>query len=320
MRERVRRIVPDYAQERGRLASVTREDIGRSTKRSFDGSTVGLYRERDDLYPILLRHQEQERAAAAAGLEALQVARAVSVKPVPLAQVTHSVGYEWEDPIIIRHQRRRAVTVQASPLGVTFPTLKAAVLDQFEAIELPPGYELYWDGEDESTATAQASLLPGMVPAGVIIVFIMVALFNAFRPPIIILCTIPFVMIGITLGLLVTGSAFGFVALLGAMSLAGMMIKNAIVLLDQIGADIESGKSRYDAVVDSAISRLRPVLLGAATTVLGVAPLLQDVFWVSMSVTIMAGLSFGTVLTMVLVPVFYAIFHKVESPARQSAG
>jgi multidrug efflux pump subunit AcrB len=150
----------------------------------------------------------------------------------------------------------------------------------------------------------------------VIILFIIVALFNAMRPPLIIILTIPFVMIGITAGLLATGAAFGFVALLGAMSLAGMMIKNAIVLLDQINTELAEGKAPYQAIVDSALSRLRPVVLAAATTVLGVAPLLQDVFWVSMAITIMAGLTFGTVLTMLVVPTLYALIYKVPSPDR----
>jgi multidrug efflux pump subunit AcrB len=126
--------------------------------------------------------------------------------------------------------------------------------------------------------------------------------------------TIPFVMIGITAGLLVADTPFGFLALLGAMSLAGMMIKNAIVLLDEINLNLEKGLDAHTAVLQGSVSRLRPVVLAAATTVLGVAPLLQDVFWVAMSVTIMAGLSFGTVLTMVLVPTFYATFYRIRSP------
>jgi multidrug efflux pump subunit AcrB len=155
-----------------------------------------------------------------------------------------------------------------------------------------------------------------MIPAAAVIVFTIVALFNAFRPPLIILLTIPFVLIGMTAGLLGTGTPFGFVALLGAMSLAGMMIKNAIVLLDEINHNLADGKSPYEAVTDAGVSRLRPVVLAAATTVLGVMPLLQDVFWIGMAVTIMAGLTFGTVLTMVLVPVLYAIFYKVPSPSK----
>ncbi len=314
MRERVRRVVPRFAQTRARLASVTREDVGVSTKRSFDGARVGIYRERDDLFPIFLRDAESERAATFSRLDSLQVASHISTTSVPLEQVTHSIDFEWEDPIVIRHERRRAITVQATPKGVTFPTLREAVLADFEAIELPPGYELYWDGEYESTVDAQASLIPGIVPAGVVIVFLVVALFNSLRQPLIILSAIPFVVIGIVPGLILTGAPFGFVALLGAMSLAGMMIKNAIVLLDQIDAEVAGGKAPYDAIVDSAIARLRPVLLAAGTTVLGVIPLLGDVFWFSMAITIMAGLSFGTILTMVLVPVGYAVLFRVPSP------
>jgi multidrug efflux pump subunit AcrB len=143
---------------------------------------------------------------------------------------------------------------------------------------------------------------------------IIVALFNNFRTPLVIVLTIPFALIGISAGLLLFGVPFGFVALLGAMSLSGMMIKNAIVLLDQIKLEIEQGKAPYDAVVDAALSRLRPVLLAAGTTVLGVVPLLQDVFWVGLAVTIMAGLTFGTVLTMVLVPVLYAMLYRIPAP------
>ena len=146
----------------------------------------------------------------------------------------------------------------------------------------------------------------------IVMLFIIVMLFNAYRPPIIILLTIPFAIIGVTWGLVLTGAAFGFVALLGAMSLSGMMIKNSVVLLDQVNIELEAGRSPYDAVVYSALSRLRPVVLAAATTVLGVIPLMQDPFWIGLAVTIMAGLSFGTILTMVVVPTLYAIFFRVS--------
>jgi multidrug efflux pump subunit AcrB len=142
---------------------------------------------------------------------------------------------------------------------------------------------------------------------------IIVVLFNSFRMPLIIFLVIPFVVIGITLGLLVTQVPFGFIALLGAMSLSGMMIKNAVVLLDQVNLNLKEGMTPYQAVVEAAVSRLRPVVNAAATTVFGMAPLLQDVFWISMAVAIMFGLAFGTILTMVLVPVLYALFYKVPA-------
>jgi multidrug efflux pump subunit AcrB len=170
-----------------------------------------------------------------------------------------------------------------------------------------------WGGEHEDTVDSQAALIPGMIPTAAVILFIIVALFNAIRPLLVIIFTIPFAAIGITAGLLGTGTPFGFLALLGAMSLAGMMIKNSIVLLDQINLEIETGKNRYQAVIDSAISRLRPVVLAAATTVLGVIPLLQDVFWVGMAVTIMAGLTFGTMLTMIMVPTLYCTLFRLKA-------
>ncbi|MHC4798237.1 MAG: efflux RND transporter permease subunit [Planctomycetota bacterium] len=311
----VQKLVPEYDQVRGRWASVSREDIGRATRRAYDGVQVGLYREEDDLYPILLRHTKEERKSATE-MDTLQVQPALYTKTVPLAQVTKDIRVEWEDPIINRWERRRCISIQASPKNTTYPSLKNHVIEAFNQLELPPGYEVFLDGQDESTIDAQSSLIPGVIPAVAIILTIIVALFNALRPPLIIILTIPFALIGVTAGLLPTGTPFGFMALLGAMSLAGMMIKNAIVLLDQVNIEQATGKSPYEAVVISGVSRLRPVVLAAATTVLGVMPLLQDVFWISMAVTIMAGLTFGTLLTMFVVPVLYTILFKVPSPKR----
>jgi multidrug efflux pump subunit AcrB len=311
-RQRDRKIVPAYSQERGRWAGVSRDDVARTTKRAYDGLPVGLFREGDDLIPIVLRHQEDERQTAATSLETLQVVPALSTKAVPLSQVATDIDVVWEDPIIWRWDRRRAITVQCSTDGVSADALRDSVLADFEAIELPPGYTLEWDGEYDSKRESMSGLIPGLVPGFVIIVFIIVLLFNAFRPPLIIFLVIPFAIIGITAGLLGTGTAFGFMALLGAMSLSGMMIKNAVVLLDQVNLEQEAGKSPYRAVIDAAICRLRPVVNAAATTIFGMAPLLQDIFWVSMAVTIMFGLFFGTILTMVVVPVLYAAFFRIK--------
>ena len=176
-----------------------------------------------------------------------------------------------------------------------------------------------WGGEYEDTVSAQQGLIPGIIPAVIVVLLILVALFNAYRPPIVILMTVPFAMIGITWGLLAFDVPFGFVALLGAMSLAGMMIKNAIVLLDEINLNLQNKLEPYQAVIEAGTSRLRPVVLAAATTVLGVIPLLQDVFWIGLAVTIMAGLSFGTILTMILLPTLYATLYRIPSPTTQAA-
>jgi multidrug efflux pump subunit AcrB len=314
-RQKTKKVVANYDENNARWTGIGREDIAGATKRAFDGQSLGLYREEDKLLPILLRHVDSERREFPGAIETLQVRPPLSESTVPLVQVTESIDVEWEDPLIWRWDRRRAITVQAVPVTLA-TTLRNDILAQIEAIELPPGYRLEWDGEFRSSTDAQQSLIPGIIPAAVLIALICVALFNAYRPPLIIACVIPFALIGVTIGLLATGQPFGFVALLGAMSLAGMMIKNAIVLLDQVNIEKEAGKSDYDAIVEAAVSRLRPVILAAGTTVLGVIPLLPDVFWVSMAVTIMFGLAFGSVLTMVAIPVLYAIFYRVEVPPR----
>ncbi|HKQ33160.1 MAG TPA: efflux RND transporter permease subunit, partial [Thermodesulfobacteriota bacterium] len=147
-------------------------------------------------------------------------------------------------------------------------------------------------------------------------VLIVVFLFNAVRQPLIIWLTVPLSIIGVTAGLLLFKQPFGFMALLGLLSLSGMLIKNAIVLIDQIDLEIRSGKDRYQSVVDSGVSRLNPVMMAAATTILGMIPLLQDAFFVSMAVTIMFGLLVATVLTLVVVPVLYTIFFKIPNPSK----
>ena len=314
MRQRVLKVVPEYDQAAGRWTATSRSDIGHATRFAYDGLAVGLYREGDDLYPIIVRRVDEERRRLPDELDLLQVVPALSAKSVPLSTVTEGINVEMEDPTIVRWNRRRAVTVQASPNGVTFPALLEKVQADFESIELPPGYKLEWRGEYFSTVDSQNSLKPGVAPAVVIVLFIIVALFNAFRPPIVILLMVPFALIGITGGLLGFGQPFSFMALLGAMSLMGMMIKNAIVLIDEINLNRQKGSEPYNAVVEAAVSRLRPVVLAAATTVLGVLPLLQDIFWVAMAVTISVGLTFGTIVTMVLLPVVYAAFHGIRSP------
>lgn len=314
MRQRVQKVVIDYSQERARWAAVSRGNLASATLRAYDGLPIGIYREADDVYPIIARAISEERSRAAGSIDLVQVKPTLSLSALPLAQVADQISLEWEDPIVTRWNRRRQIAVQAQPDGVTFPALRAEVIDKIEAIDLPPGYQLFWDGEYDSTITAQKSLIPGMVPSFVIIVLIIVLLFNAYMPPVIMFTAIPFALIGITGIMLPTQTPFGFMALLGAMSLVGMMIKNSIVLLDEINLNLKLGLSEYESVVEAAVSRLRPVFLAALTTVLGVMPLLQDAFWVSMAMTIMAGLTVGTVVTMLLVPVFYSTFYKVKSP------
>lgn len=313
-RERVPALAPQFNEERARWAGVSREDMARTMRRAADGVVVGQYRQDEDLIPIVARHTEVERAQAATSLDELQISPRLSTHRVPVSQVTDGIETPWEDPIIWRWDRRRAITVQCSPNGVTAPTLRNAVLEKFDAIEMPPGYRLDWDGEYWSAKQSQEALVPGIVPALVVMLFILVALFNGFRPMLICIGVIPFVMIGITGGLLLTQTPFGFIALLGAMSLSGMMIKNVVVLLDEVNANLRQGLAPYNAVIEAAVSRLNPVVNAAGTTVLGVLPMLQDVFWVALAVTIFFGLIVGTLLTMVMVPTLYTLLYRISAP------
>ncbi|MGI9371462.1 MAG: efflux RND transporter permease subunit [Hyphomicrobiales bacterium] len=315
-RNQVWKSVPAYDQDRARWTGITPEDLSRTTKRAYDGRKIGLYREEDELIPILLRHIEED-ALAVDNFEFLQIQSQLSTKPVPLAQVVKEVTTKSENPMIHRRDRRRNLTIQANPIdSITLPTYRSSVLEEFASLEkgLPPGYSLEWGGEFEDTVKSQASLTPGMIPALAVMVLVVVGLFNAYRTPLVIFLTIPFMIIGIVPGLLATDTPFGFVALLGAMSLSGMMIKNAIVLIDQINDNIADGEELYDAIVNAGAARLRPVALAAATTVLGVIPLLPDVFWAGLAVTLMSGLTVGTILTMIMVPVLYATLYGVPSP------
>ena len=317
MRQRTLKIVPQYAQSRGRWTGVSREDVADAAKLAQDGITVGLYREGDDLYPIVMRKTATERARLASSFESLQVIPAMSTSRVPMGAVIEDVTPVWEDPIISRWNRRRCVTIQASPIdGATFPELRKLVFDDLKKLEatLPPGYEFFWDGEYDSTKTSQLALLPGVVPAVLIMVSILVYLFKGYRTPLVILLTLPFGLSGIVAGLLIFDMPFGFVALLGAMSLGGIMMRNSVVLLETVDHLLAEGKTRYEAIIESAISRARPVSVSAATSGLGLIPLLGDVFWSSMAAAMLCGLMVGTVLTLVVAPVLYATLFGVRPP------
>ncbi|MEM7437171.1 MAG: efflux RND transporter permease subunit, partial [Myxococcota bacterium] len=188
----------------------------------------------------------------------------------------------------------------------------ARLKPQVEAIDYPPGYHVEWGGEYESTNDAQAALFEPIPIFVGIMVLIVISLFNAIRQPLVIWLTVPLAIIGVTVGLLLTDQPFGFMALLGFLSLSGMLIKNAIVLVDQIDLEIREGKPTYTAILDSGVSRLRPVAMAAATTILGMIPLFSDAFYIAMAVTIVGGLAVATVLTMIVVPVFYAILFKAN--------
>ncbi len=311
----VRQLKFDYDQKRARSANISREDIANALKRGYDGLNIGLYRGKNKLYKIQWRNTDEERHSLLSHLDTLPIRGENNVSSIPLSQVSDQTDFRWEEPYILRWDRQRQVAIQGSPiLTSTFVDLKESVSKEINHYPLPKGFSLFWDGEEDSSKTAQQQLLPGVVPAIIVILLCLVITFNEFRPIAVILFTIPFAIIGITGGLLLFDVPFGFMALLGSMSLAGMMNKNIVVLLDACNENLSKGMHPYNAIIEAAVSRARPVMLAAGTTVLGVIPLLQDVFWIGLAVSIMGGLAIGSVLTLIAVPLFYAIIYRLQPP------
>ncbi len=317
-RQRVKVIRPRLAEEEANLAGITRPDVANVLRQGFEGQTVGVYREKDKLLPIVVRAPEPQRSDVDS-IRDLQIWSPAAQRMIPLRQVVAGFETVFEDPIIMRLNRKRTITVHADPATGSASRLLDRVRPQIEALPLPPGYQLEWWGEYRGSQRAQAALSASLPFFLVAMVLIVITLFNNLRQPAIIWMCVPLALIGVTAGLLLTAQPFGFMALLGFLSLSGMLIKNAIVLIDEINAQLAQGKAPYDAIVESAVSRLRPVAMAASTTALGMIPLLVDAFFVAMAVTIIAGLMFATLLTMVFVPVLYAIFYRVPSPAARSS-
>ncbi|MEZ8402883.1 MFS transporter [Vibrio splendidus] len=313
-RERTKVLEPQFNESQARRYGITKSDVDDFLAMSFSGKSIGVYRDGTTLMPIVARLPEDERVDIR-NIEGMKIWSPALSEYIPLQQVTLGYELEWEDPLIIRKNRKRMLTVMADNdlLGEeTASTLQKRLQPQIEAIEMPPGYSLEWGGEYESSADAQASLFTTM-PMGYLFMFLItVFLFNSVKEPLIVWLTVPLALIGVTTGLLALNTPFGFMALLGFLSLSGMLLKNGIVLLDQIEIEMKSGKDPYVAVVDAALSRVRPVCMAAITTILGMIPLLPDIFFKPMAVTIMFGLGFATVLTLIVVPVLYRLFHKIE--------
>ena len=320
-RERTKVIEPVFNESQARRYGITKKEVDELLQMAFSGINIGLYREGTNLMPIVARLPEEERVDIST-IEGMKIWSPAIQGYIPLQQVVLGVNVRWEDPLVVRKNRKRMLTIMADPdpLGdETAASVQARLLPLIETIDLPAGYSLEWGGEYESSADAKASLFQTM-PMGYLAMFLItIFLFNKVKEALIVWATVPLAIIGVTIGLLLLNTPFGFMALLGFLSLSGMLVKNGIVLLDQIEIEIASGKEKYLAVVDAAVSRVRPVCMAAITTVLGMLPLQPDVFFKPMAVTIMFGLSFATVLTLIVVPVLYRLFHKLKIPADQTA-
>ncbi len=310
-RQPVSVIEPIYSQSKGRRAGISREDLANALQTVYSGKNVGVYREGDELIPIISRAPERERKDVA-DMRNIQVLSPVTGVTVPIGQITDGFRTVWRDGQLRREDRTWTIKAQSDPYPQELASeLLSRIRPSIEAIELPDGYTLGWDGEYGDSTESNDSLaqtLPLGLMAMVITVFV---LFGTVRQPIVIWLVVPLALIGVVVGLLVTGFPLEFMGMLGLLSLSGLLIKNAIVLVDQTDFEINEGTPRFDAVVDAAASRVRPVMMGALTTVLGVIPLFFDAFFQSMAVVLVFGLSFATVLTLVVIPVLYAMFFNI---------
>lgn len=318
-RQPVSIIEPIYSESKGRRLGVSREDFANALQTNFSGRNVGVYREGDSLIPIVSRAPASERLGMD-GIYEIRVLSSVTGAVVPLAEAMDGVRTVWRNGQLRRENRVWTIKAQSDPYPDELASdLFGRIRGPIEEIVLPGGYSLKWDGEFGSSAEANESLA-STIPMGLLaMVLVVVVLFNALRQPLVIWLVVPLSIVGVVIGLVSTGTPMEFMAILGVLSLSGLLIKNAIVLVDQMDLEIQEGKARFDAVIDSAASRVRPVMMGSMTTVLGVLPLFGDAFFRSMAVVLVFGLSFATMLTLIIVPVLYAIVFNIRAEETATA-
>ena len=303
--------VPQVADVRARKLGLSRSAIARAFRVATAGLPIGTYLEGDEQLLIVLRsptNEQGEVVSAWAWSDLLG-------KSVPLAQVLECVGVSSEEMRLRRRDQKYCITVKCNPVeGQTaaeaFDRIKPALDALGDAF--PSGYSYEYGGEYENSNEANETLVPTFLPILVAMVLTVLMLFNSVKKTVVIFMTLPLILVGVVAGLLSFDQPFGFMALLGFLSLVGMQVKNAIVLMDEISANQKRGLSPYAAIVDAGVSRLRPVANASLTTVLGMLPLLTDAFYSAMAVTIMIGLAFATVLTMIVIPVNYALLYNVK--------
>jgi multidrug efflux pump subunit AcrB len=312
-RQQVLVLEPQFSEAQARRTGIDRPRLSRALQRSSEGVRVGVYREGTDLIPIVSRAPADERDDVDE-LGDIQVWSPAAQQAIPVRQVVSGFETRLADAIIMRRDRVRTIEAKADPFpGELASELLEAVKPRIDAIALPPGYSLAWGGELEDSSRAQRYIAAGVPVPLLLMVLILVMLFNNLRQPLAILLTVPLAVIGVSVGLLLANEPFGFMALLGFLSLSGMLIKNAIVLIDEINLEASQGRAPLEAVLNAGVSRVRPVSMAAGTTVLGMLPLFADPFFVGMAVTIIGGLSFATVLTLVVVPVLHATFYRIPA-------
>ncbi|WP_338055966.1 efflux RND transporter permease subunit [Thalassolituus pacificus] len=317
-RNQVNVIRPQLENAQARESGISKQDLDNALLLNFSGKQIGLYRETSHLLPIVARAPAAERMQAD-NLWQMQIWSSESNSFIPATQVVSRFDTQWENPLVMRRDRMRMLAVLADSSidsNETADSVLRKVKFQIEAISLPSGYHLEWGGEHETAGEAQTAVF-NSIPMGYLAMFLItVFLFNSVRQPLVIWLTVPLALIGVSAGLLIFGAPFSFMALLGLLSLSGMVIKNGIVLVDQINLELSESKTDYAALVDSCISRVRPVMMAAITTMLGMIPLISDAFFGSMAITIIFGLGFASLLTLIVLPVMYSLAFNIKAESQ----
>lgn len=311
-RNRIPVLEPEYDQTAALSRGVNLPALSQSLLRITHGLPIGTYRESDQLIPILVRApaDEWEQPLDLAN----QPVWGQNDQSVPAASVLNDRPVQLRESTIWRYDRIRTITVQCNPVdGVTIAALQNELSPLIESMKLPTGYTLAWGGQKDFSDESNNSVAQ-QLPLALSIMFIaVVLLFNGIKQPIIILLTLPLSIVGITVAMLLSGKGMGFMAMLGMLSLIGMMIRNAVILIGEIDEWIAKGTPPWTAVIDASVTRVRPVMITACTTTFGMIPLINDTLFGAMSVTIMGGLMFATILTLVFIPVLYVMIYRISS-------
>jgi len=312
----IKKLLIEINQTRARRAGVSSKDIAISLQTGLTGLELTQYREGDQVIPILMRTIEKDRKDLSK-LESLSVYSQASGASVPLKQVA-DIKVVWEPAVVLRRDRQKTITIGAQHDASTTASIAFDELELWldkERQNWPVGYHYQFGGEAESSEKANQSIVDKLPIAIFIIVLLLVGQFNSIRKSIIVLSTIPLGLIGVVIGLMAGQSFFGFMTLLGIISLAGIVINNAIVLLERLKLELQNqSQSAAEAIIQACQKRLRPIVLTTATTIMGLVPLYLGggEMWEPMALAIMGGLLFSTILTLAVVPVMYALFFKIE--------
>lgn len=310
------KILVDIDQYRARRAGITSEDIATALQSFFDGSQATQFREGDNIIPIVLQANAQERF----NLDRLRTVSVYSNSTglsVPLMQVANFKPVSQYSKIV-REDMFRTISVLATSTSLSAQDLQLKIKEDVAAVAstLPVNHHIEYDGVITQSAEAQVAMGANMPMVICIVIVLLVIQFNSYRRALVIILTIPLSMIGATIGLLVMDAPFGFMVTLGIYSLAGIIINNAIVLIDRIDIERKSGIDDYQAIINACLTRLRPIAMTTITTIMGLLPLILDplsIFY-GMANVIAFGLGMGTILTLGAVPVLYAAFFKVNRP------